>query len=84
MIILWALNLLFYSLSKLDDLGTIEQLEQGHAIEKLHVIAGLKFLRKCFHRYSVSLFLILVGSSVGWSLRSIIGSVFQILGKRLK
>ena len=80
MIILLALNLLFYSLSKFGDLGTIEQLEQGHAIEKLHVIAGLKFLKKCFHRYSVSLLLILVG----WSLRSIIGSVFQILGKRLK
>ena len=80
MIILLTLNLLFCSLSKFGILGTIEQLEQGHAIEKLHVIAGLKFLKKCFHRYSVSLFLVLVG----WLLRSIIGSVFQILGKRLK
>ena len=80
MTILLALNLLFYSLSKFGGLGNFEQLEQGHEIEKLHIMAGLKSLKKCFHRYSVSLFLILVG----WSLRSIIGSVFQILGKRLK
>ena len=40
MIILLALNLLCYDLSKFGNLGTIEQLEQGHAIEKLHVIAS--------------------------------------------
>ena len=46
MTILLALNLLFYNISKL---GTFEQLEQGHDIEKLYVIANLKLLRKCFH-----------------------------------
>ena len=80
MTILLALNLHFYSLSKCGGLGTIEQLEQGHEIEKLHVITGSKLLKKHFHRYFNSLFLILVG----WSLRSITGSMFQILGKRLK
>ena len=58
LIILLALNLLFYSLSKFGDLETFEQLEQGHAIEKLHVIAGLKFLKKCFH-IGILLFLFL-------------------------
>ena len=80
MTMLLALNLLFYNLSKFGGLGIFEQLEQGHETEKLHMVAGLKFLKKCFHRYSVSLFLIVVG----WSLRSIIGNVFQILGKGLK
>ena len=42
-IYLLALNFLFYSLLKFGDLGTFEQLEQGHEIEKLHVMAGLKF-----------------------------------------
>ena len=46
MTMLLALNLLFYSLSKFGGLGTFEQLEQGHEIEKLHVMAGLKFLKK--------------------------------------
>ena len=69
-----------YSLSKFGGLGTFEQLIQGHEIEKLHVLAGSKLLKKCFRRYSDSLFLILVGCS----LRSIVGSAFQILGKRLK
>ena len=77
MTILLGLNLHFYSLSKFGGLGTFEQLEQGHEIEKLHMIAGLKLLKKCFHRYSNSLFLILVG----WSLRSIIGNMLQIVGK---
>ena len=42
---LLALNLLFYSLSKFGGVGTFEQLEQGHKIEKPHMIAGLKFLK---------------------------------------
>ena len=75
-----TLNLQFYNLSKFGGLGAFEQLEQGHKIEKLHVFAGLKLLKMCFHRYSNSLFLILLRRS----LRSIIGSMFQILGKRLK
>ena len=75
-----TLLLHFYSLSKLGGLGTLEQLKQGHEIEKLHVMAGLKLIKKWFHRYSDNLFLILVG----WSLRSIIGNMFQILGRRLK
>ena len=54
MTMLLALNLLFYSLPKFGDLGTFEQLEQGHETEKLRVMAGLKFLKKCFHRYSVT------------------------------
>ena len=45
MTILLALNLHFYNLSKFGDLGTFEQLEQGHKIEKLHVFAGLKLLK---------------------------------------
>ena len=52
----------------------------GHKIEKVHVMVGSKLFRKCFHRYLVSLFLILVGCS----LMSMIGKMFQILGKRLK
>ena len=40
MTILLALNLLFYSLSKFGGLGTFEQLEQGHAIVKLHARDG--------------------------------------------
>ena len=69
-----------YSLSKFGVLGTFAQLKQGHEIEKLHVMAGSKLLKKCFHKYSDNLLLILVG----WSLGSIIGNIFQILGKRLK
>ena len=42
MIILLALNLIFYSLSKFGGLGNFEQLEQGHEIEKLHVMAGFR------------------------------------------
>ena len=41
-----------YSLSKFGGLGTFEQLIQGHEIEKLHVLAGSKLLKKCFRRYS--------------------------------
>ena len=68
------------SLSKFGGLGTFEQLMHGHKIEKVHVMVGSKLFRKCFHRYLVSLFLILVGCS----LMSMIGKMFQILGKRLK
>ena len=39
---LLAINLHFYSLSKFGSLGTLEQLMQGHEIEKLHVMAGSK------------------------------------------
>ena len=80
MVTLLSTSLCYYSWSKFGDLGVFEQLKQGHEIEKLHAIAGSKLLMKCFHRYTDSLFLIVVG----WSLRSIIGSMFQILGKRLK
>ncbi len=65
---------------KFGGLGTFEQLIQGHKIEKLHVMAGLKLFKKYFLIYFDSLFLILVGCS----LRSIVGSAFQILGKRFK
>ena len=51
-------------MSKFGGLGTFEQLIQGHKIEKLHVMAGLKLFKKCFHRYFDSLFLILVGCSL--------------------
>ena len=69
MITLLAINLHIYIaiiFSKFGGLGTFEQLKQGHKIEKLHVMAGSKLLKKCFHgyRYSDSLFLILVGWSV--------------------
>ena len=67
-------------MSKFGGFGALEQLEHGQEIEKLQTMAGLKLLEKCFHRYSDSLCLILVG----FSLRSIIGNVFQILGNRLK
>ena len=75
-----TLLLYYYSLSKFGGLETLEQLKQGHEIEKLHAMAGSKLLQKWFHRYSDSLFLILVG----WCLRSIIGNMFQTLGRRLK
>ena len=52
----------------------------GHKIEKVHMKVESKLFKKCFHRYLVGLFLILVGCS----LMSMIGKVFQILGKRLK
>ena len=50
----------YYSLSKFGDFGIFAQLRQGHEIEKLHTMAGSKLLKKCFHRYSDSLFLILI------------------------
>ena len=56
MTMLLALNLLFYSLSKFGGLGTFEQLEQGHEIEKLHVMAAWIEISQeiYFHRHSVS------------------------------
>ena len=62
-----------YSLSKFSSLGTREQLAimQRHKIEKLHMMAGSKLLRKYFIRVDVnsnSLILILIE----WSLTSII------------
>ena len=84
LIIKLATNLVITILGILQfgSLGTFIRLTQGHEIEKLHVMAGSKLLKKCFHRYCDSLLLILVE----WSLsqRSIIGNVFQILGKCVK
>ena len=45
---LLAFNLHFDSLSTFGGLGTFEQLEQGHEIEK-YVMAGSKLFKKCFH-----------------------------------
>ena len=53
---------------------------QGHENEELYMMAQSKLLKKGFHRYSNSSFLILVGCS----LMSILGNAFQILGKWLK